>query len=196
MEIFKKKEPSEIIKGKYDDYNAALADADEAVEAAKSKFNAADTARAAAADQNDAAAFAAAKKQLAEAETALEMATLRKDRIISRGPCPEEEVKSAISYYNRQRSELDRETAVKLLALYDQIAEVCKSADSKRKSIAKNYKDLLSVVGKKSDPFNIDAASGLRSIGCVETGRINPLISPHAFDNEGLKTLRRMAGRE
>ena len=194
MELFKKKEPLEIIQDKYKTYNAALAEATEAVETAENKVADAKIALETAADQNDATAFSAAKKQLADAETALEMATMRKDRIISRGPCPKEEVDSAIAYYNQQTRDLDRETAVKLVNLYDQIAEIGKSAESKKSLIAKNYKELMDITGRTASPFDIPVAT-LRSIDCLHNN-IRPLSKPSALGNGYLQILHTVAGKK
>ena len=120
-----KKDALEIIQGKVEAFTAEMTKANAAVEEAQAKVSAAQTAKADAADQNDAAAFAAAKKQLSDAETALEMATMRKTRLAEKGAVPPEEVAAAKKEYDRQLLEINakacREIIDRLTALNDVI---------------------------------------------------------------------------
>ena len=146
------KEPLEVIRGKYEAYNAQLAEATEAVEAAEKKVAAANAAREAAADQNDAAAFSAAKKQLADAETALEMAVMRKDRIVEKGAAPQAEIAAAIQSYEDQISMINAKACKEIIERLTALNEVIESANNEAKQIYWKEKNLCELVGVKFKP--------------------------------------------
>lgn len=152
MELFRKKEPLEIIQGKYEAYNAALAEATEAIEAAEKKVAAANAALAAAADQNDAAAFSAAKKQMADAETALEMAVMRKDHLVEKGAAPQAEIAAAIKSYEDQISTINAKACKEIIERLTALNEIIESANNEAKQIYWKEKNLCDLVGVKFIP--------------------------------------------
>lgn len=193
MKLFEKKEPLEIIREKYDAYNKAIEDVNAAINGAREKVTEAREALELAAEQNDAAAFTEAKKKVADFETALEMATMRKECIVSKGPCPKEDVDGALNYYNQAHKALDKKTARELLALYEQIKAVCNNATNESRAISGKFNALCDIVGKKIDSNSMIATAKLRSVSCVVRGNVYPLRKPGEFGNGGLDTLYQMA---
>lgn len=138
-----KKDALEIIQGKVEAFTAEMTKANAAVEEAQAKVSAAQTAKADAADQNDAAAFAAAKKQLSDAETALEMATMRKTSLVEKGAVPKKEIDEAIRSYKDQISKIDAEACAEMIRHIDKVIELANDAETniraRKMKIAKIY---------------------------------------------------------
>lgn len=152
MELFKNREPLEIIRDKYEAYNAQLTESTEAVEAAAKKVADAKTALEAAADQNDAAAFSAAKKKLTDAETSLEMAVTRKDRLVEKGAAPKEEIAAAIKSYEDQIRMINAKACKEIIDRLTALNEVIESANIEAKQIYWKEKHLCELVGVKFYP--------------------------------------------
>ncbi len=147
MELFKKKEPLEIIQDKVETYNAALTEATEALEAAENKVADAKIALETAADQNDATAFSAAKKQLADAETALEMATMRKKRLVEKGAVPQAEITAAIKSYENQIFMINAKACKEIIERLTALNEAIELANNEAKQFYWKEKKLCELVG-------------------------------------------------
>lgn len=153
MELFKKKEPLEIIQDKYKTYNAALAEATEAVETAENKVADAKIALETAADQNDATAFSAAKKQLADAETALEMATMRKSRLVEKGAVPPEEVAAAKKEYDRQILEINAKACREIIDRLTALNDIIDTANAEAEKVYFKEKQLCELMEIEFNPI-------------------------------------------
>lgn len=158
MELFKKveKDPLEIIKEKYEAYNADLAMTTQAVDEAENKVADAKAALENAADQNDATAFSSAKKQLADAETALEMATMRKTRLIEKGPAPKSEIIAAISYYEQKISTINCKACKELLDGLTALNNAIDAANSEAGQIYRKEKELCRLTGTALNHSNLE----------------------------------------
>lgn len=170
MELFKKKDALETIQGKVEAFTAEMTKANAAVEEAQAKVSAAQTAKADAADQNDAAAFAAAKKQLSDAETALEMATMRKTSLVEKGAVPPEEVAAAKKEYDRQILEINAKACREIIDRLTALNDIIDTANAEARKVYFKEKQLCELMGIEFNPImgshvwgNYIAASSFRS---------------------------------
>ena len=170
MALFAKKDALEIIQGKVESFTTELTKANAAVEEAQAKVSAAQAAKEDAADQNDAAAFAAAKKQLAEAETALEMATMRKTRLVEKGAVPPEEVAAAKKEYDRQILEINAKACREIIDRLTALNDIIDTANAEARKVYFKEKQLCELMGIEFNPImgshvwgNYIAASSFRS---------------------------------
>lgn len=170
MALFAKKDALEIIQGKVESFTTELTKANAAVEEAQAKVSAAQAAKEDAADQNDAAAFAAAKKQLAEAETALEMATMRKTRLVEKGAVPPEEVAAAKKEYDRQILEINAKACREIIDRLTALNDIIDTANAEARKVYFKEKQLCELIGIEFHPImgshvwgNYIAASSFRS---------------------------------
>lgn len=169
MALFAKKDALEIIQGKVESFTTELTKANAAVEKAQAKVSAAQAAKEDAADQNDAAAFAAAKKQLAEAETALEMATMRKTRLVEKGAVPPEEVAAAKKEYDRQILEINAKACREIIDRLTALNDIIDTANAEARKVYFKKKQLCELMGIEFNPImgshvwgNYIAASSFR----------------------------------
>lgn len=170
MALFAKKDALEVIQGKVEAFTAAMVKANAAVEEAQTKVSAAQAAKEDAADQNDAAAFAAAKKQLSEAETALEMATMRKSRLVEKGAVPPEEVAAAKKEYDRQILEINAKACREIIDRLTALNDIIDTANAEAEKVYFKEKQLCELMEIKFNPImgshvwgNYIAASSFRS---------------------------------
>lgn len=170
MALFAKKDALETIQGKVEAFTAEMTKANAAVEEAQAKVSAAQAAKEDAADQNDAAAFAAAKKQLAEAETALEMATMRKTRLVEKGAVPPEEVAAAKKEYDRQILEINAKACREIIDRLTALNDIIDTANAEARKVYFKEKQLCELMGIEFNPImgshvwgNYIAASSFRS---------------------------------
>ena len=170
MALFAKKDALEIIQGKVESFTTELTKANAAVEEAQAKVSAAQAAKEDAADQNDAAAFAAAKKQLAEAETALEMATMRKTRLVEKGAVPPEEVAAAKKEYDRQILEINAKACREIIDRLTALNDIIDTANAEARKVYFKEKQLCELMEIEFNPImgshvwgNYIAASSFRS---------------------------------
>ena len=153
MELFNtKKDALEVIQGKVKAFTAAMAKANTAVEEAQAKVSAAQAAKEDAADREDAAAFSAAKKQLADAETALEMATMRKTRLAEKGAVPPEEVAAAKKEYDRQLLEINAKACREIVDRLTALNDVIDTANTEAKAVYFKKKQLCDLLGIEFKP--------------------------------------------
>lgn len=153
MELFKKKDALEVIKAKVEAYNAALKAAEIAFDEAEDKVATAQAAKQDAADQNDAAAFAAAKKQLSDAETALEMATMRKNRLVEKGAVPPEEVAAAKRGYDQQIREINARACKEIVDRLTALNDIVDAANAEAKAVYFKKKQICDLLGIEFDSF-------------------------------------------
>ena len=195
MSILTKKEekvPYDTLKEKFDAYNASLAAAQEALEAAMSKRNEAKADMAAAADEDDPAAFAVAKASLTEAETAIEMEELRIERIKTKGAVSKAEADAACAYYQRRLHEVDVEAAKKVSDLIDQIVEIDKATLTEANNLAGQYAGVLRLLGREAEiNMKTGEPSRLHSI----LGNSMSLLGSANGWNGSKKQLYKLAGR-
>lgn len=170
MALFAKKDALETIQGKVEAFTAEMTKANAAVEEAQAKVSAAQAAKEDAADQNDAAAFAAAKKQLAEAETALEMATMRKTRLVEKGAVPPEEVAAAKKEYDRQILEINAKACREIIDRLTALNDIIDTANAEARKVYFKEKQLCELMEIEFHPImgshvwgNYIAASSFRS---------------------------------
>lgn len=170
MALFAKKDALETIQGKVEAFTAEMTKANAAVEEAQAKVSAAQAAKEDAADQNDAAAFAAAKKQLAEAETALEMATMRKTRLVEKGAVPPEEVAAAKKEYDRQILEINAKACREIIDRLTALNDIIDTANAEARKVYFKEKQLCELMEIEFNPImgshvwgNYIAASSFRS---------------------------------
>ncbi len=160
MALFAKKDALEIIQGKVESFTTELTKANAAVEETQAKVSAAQAAKEDAADQNDAAAFAAAKKQLADAETALEMATMRKDRLVEKGAVPPEEVAAAKKEYDRQIREINAKACREIIDSMTALNNAIDAANTEAKAVYFKEKQLCDLLGIEFAPAMGSHANG------------------------------------
>lgn len=153
MALFAKKDALETIQGKVEAFTAEMTKANAAVEEAQAKVSAAQTAKADAADQNDAAAFAAAKKQLSEAETALEMATMRKSRLVEKGAVPPEEVAAAKKEYDRQILEINAKACREIIDRLTALNDIIDTANAEAMKVYFKEKQLCELMEIEFNPI-------------------------------------------
>ena len=160
MSIFAKKEEKGVydqFKAKFDAYNTALATSQEALHVAQARYDEAKADMEIAADEDDPAAFAVAKASLAEAETAIEMAKMRLERLMAKGAVSKEEAAAACSHYKQKLRAIDVNAAKKITRHVDEIIEIEKAAYAESCSAAKEYAELLKLLDRQEE---INAKNG------------------------------------
>lgn len=139
------------IQDKFEAHNAAVQATKMALEAAQAKFDEAKAEMETASDEDDVTAFAVAKDAAKEAENAIEMAKMRLDRLESKGAVSKEEATAACNHYRQRLQEIDVEAAKKVTAHIDEIVAIEKTSYSECLSTAKEYSDLLRILGLASE---------------------------------------------
>ena len=152
MKLFKGKDALEVIQCKVEAYNEALESAETAAAEAENKVTAAQAAMEDAADHNDASAFAAAKKQLTDAQTALEMATMRKNHFVEKGPVPPEEVAAAKRGYDQQILEINAKACKEIIERLTALNDILDNANAEAKKVYFREKQLCDLLGIEFNP--------------------------------------------
>ncbi len=147
MDTIEKKDALEEIRDKCAAYNTALEESDKAVASARAAVAAAKTALEDAADQVDATDFAAAKQRVAEAETALERAEMRKRHIAENGAVPEEEIKAAVSEYRSQIRALNTAACREIETTLEALALSVKAKNVEARNISMKLRELSTITG-------------------------------------------------
>lgn len=192
MELFNKKTVLEDLQDKVSAYNTALSSAQEALDLALEKQAEATAAMESSADLNDAEAFSNAKRRLAEAETSLEMAQMRKDRIMKKGAISKSDADSAEAWYKKKLLEIDKEAAKQIVEHIEEICRIVKKVDVDSCSVAKDYSAALKLLDKEI-PSEIRGAHPNRIYEIMrwERGVLFEGLSAPAKDS-----LYRLAGRK
>lgn len=189
MALFAKKDALETIQGKVEAFTAEMTKANAAVEEAQAKVSAAQTAKADAADQNDAAAFAAAKKQLSDAETALEMATMRKTSLVEKGAVPEKEIDEAIRSYRDQISKIDAEACAEMIRHIDKVIELANDAETNIRARKMKIAKIYGIFNKPIPAGDVPVAGALSSAKSFTTSRV--VLADLNRDSYFFRTARR-----
>lgn len=164
MELFtKKKDALEVIQGKYEAFEKAKAEAQVALDAAQAKVAEANTALEAAADANDAAAFERAKALLVKAETGVEMAQMRLDKIVANGPVTKAEIELAIKEYETKVQEINANACREIIDRLTALNEVIDFADQEARALLIKEKALCDLCGIEFHPIHGQIVAG----GCI-----------------------------
>lgn len=166
MELFKKKTVLEDIQDKVSAFNMAMSSAQEALDAALVREAEAKAEMESSTDLNDASSFSAAKQKLAEARTAIEMAQMRKDRIMERGAVSKSDADSAISWYTKKLQEIDKKAAGHIVDHIEEICRIVTKADEESRIVAKDYSAVMKLLGEEI-PIEIRNGHPIRIVGVM-----------------------------
>ena len=154
MKLFNtEKDPLEILKGKYEQFNKALSDLKSDLASAQEKVDSARNSMEAAAEANDSAAFECAKAQLTKAETGLEMAKMRLDKFTEKGPATKEEIVSAIKEYENAVARINAKACRDIIDRITALNEAVDAYNNEARQILMKEKALCELSGIGYNPI-------------------------------------------
>ena len=193
MELFKKKTVLEDLQDKVSAYNTDLSSAQEALDLALEKQAEATAAMESSADLNDAEAFSTAKRRLAEAETSLEMAQMRKDRIMKKGAVSKSDADSAEAWYQKKLWEIDQEAAKQIVEHIEGICRIVSKADVDSRDVAKDFSSAMELL-EREVPVEVRNGHPSRIVE-IMAGSMYILGKVGALGSPVKNALYRLAGR-
>ena len=120
-------------------HTEALNTAENAVNDAKWRKDVANAALEKAVETNDAAAFAEAKSQIAEAENALDLAERRITMLREAGPMPQDDIQKITLAFRKRLNDVDVAAAKKIVELMDAIITIAAECDKDTRGVANEY---------------------------------------------------------
>lgn len=195
MSIFKEKTTQSIleeIQSKATAHDRAIQEARAAIDNAQGELESAQASMEAAADVNDSVAFSKAKKQMAEAQTALEMAELRKSRLVEKGAVSKNEADAAIRFFDQQIRQIDIDAAVKITAHLEQIFTILKDVKTQNLAVGSQYMKLVKCLDREAPA---DVRTGISSRTYKALNNPINLARGRSVGNLGLKNLYDIAGK-
>lgn len=148
MNLFNaKKDVLETMRAKFDAYHAQLSQINADIEAAEGRISTAKAAMEAAADANDSIAFENAKADIAKAETGLEMAQIRRDRLVKNGAASTEEIDAAVKEFEDRLAEINAKASKEILDRLTELNDVIDQAEADAKKVHSAEKDLANICG-------------------------------------------------
>lgn len=161
--LFSKKEEKtilETVQEKVSAYENALAEVQASLDAAIAKRDEAKAAMDAAADANDEAAFSSAKAKLHDAETSVEMQTMRRARLTEKGALTKVEADAAVNDLVSQIQRLDTEACAEISRQLEAINTLVTQQNAEAKKL---YWDLDKICRLLGRDFPDDSLRGRNS---------------------------------
>lgn len=165
----KEKDTLEVMREKFEAFEKARSEAAAALETAKAKVAEANGALEAAADANDTNAFERAKERLTKAETGVEMARMRLDKLLAKGPATDEEIDAAVKSYESLITNINAKACREISDQVNALIQTVDAANREARQILKKEKDLCDLCGVEFRPVagNLTSSSVIFAVDII-----------------------------